>query len=76
MNHDSDMVTHPTASALRLEDQQLQETNKLIIVFKASPRRRLVVRAFFEPWRRARHDILAYGVALHPKSSPYGVDLL
>jgi hypothetical protein len=40
------------------------------IVFKASPRRRLVVRAFFEPRRRARHGILAYGVALHPKSSP------
>ena len=40
------------------------------IVFKASPRRRLVVRADFQTRRCCRRILLAYGVASPSKSSP------
>ena len=42
------------------------------IVFKASPRRRLVVQVDFQTRRRCRRILLAYGVASWSKSSPHG----
>ncbi|KAG0525297.1 hypothetical protein BDA96_06G043500 [Sorghum bicolor] len=39
-------------------------------VIKASPKRCLVVQAFFELWHQACRDFLAYGVASHAKSLP------